>query len=98
MPTRSNRVFDDFSRLVNDAAGMAKGVRREAETAVRGQIERFLASMDMVSREEFEAVRHMAVLARDENERLERRITALESRLAASAPAPAPPADNDPAI
>jgi BMFP domain-containing protein YqiC len=82
MPNRSHRVFDDFSQLMSDAAGMVGGVRREAETAVRGQFERFLASMDMVSREEFEAVKHMAILARDENERLERKIAALEASLA----------------
>ena len=97
MPGRSNRVFDDFSQLMSDAAGMVGGVRREAEIAVRGQVERFLASMDVVGRDEFEAVRQMAILARDENERLERRIAALEAKFAASAPAAAAPG-NDPAI
>ena len=94
MPARSNRVFDDLSRLVSDAAGMAQGVRREAETAVRAQVERFLASMDIVSRDEFEAVRAMALRAREENERLERKIAALEAK-AAVVP---PPAGNDPSI
>ena len=99
MPARSNRVFDDLSRLMNDAAGMAKGARREAETVVRGQVERFLASMDVVSRDEFEAVRQMAIRARDENDRLERRIAALEARLAATGSAPASTMPgNDPAI
>jgi BMFP domain-containing protein YqiC len=84
MPESRTRVFDDFSRLVSDAAGMARGARREAETVLKSQFERFLAGMDVVSREEFEAVKHMAVLARDENDRLEARIAALEAKLAAT--------------
>jgi BMFP domain-containing protein YqiC len=78
-----NRLLDDFARLFTDAAGMAQGVRREAEGVVRAQFERFIRDMDVVSREEFEAVREMAILARDENDRLAERITALEARLAA---------------
>lgn len=85
MPPRS-RAFDDVSRLFRDVAGMAEGVRHEAEAAVRARIDQFLASMDVVGREEFEAVRAMAVAARTENERLERRIAALEARLAATTP------------
>ncbi len=84
-----NRLFDDFSRLVTDASGLASGVRREIDTIVRGRVERLLAAMDIVSREEFEAVRTMAVLARDENERLERRILALEEKLGLAATPPA---------
>jgi BMFP domain-containing protein YqiC len=82
MPHTRARIFDDFARLVTDAAGMAHGVRREAETVMRTQLERLLASMDVVTREEFEAVRDMAALARDENEVLRGRIAALEARLA----------------
>ncbi len=90
MSQPGGRIFDDFSRLMTDASGLAAGVRREAETAVRGQVERLLAAMDVVSREEFEAVKQMAVLARDENERLEKRILALEEKLGtAAAPPPA---------
>ena len=77
------RLFDDFSRLVTDASGLAAGVRREIETLVRGQVERLLAAMDVVSRDEFEAVKAMASLARDENERLEKRLLALELKAAA---------------
>ena len=87
------RIFDDFSRLMTDASGLAQGVRREIDTVVRGQVERLLAAMDVVSREEFEAVKHMASLARDENERLEKRIIALEAKLGQGAAPPAGPAD-----
>jgi len=93
MTQTRNAIFDDIARLVTDAAGMAQGVRREVETIVRTQFERLLATMDVVSREEFEAVREMAVLAREENERLAARLAALE---AASAQ---PPTDNpDPIV
>ena len=71
-----------MAKLMSDAAGMAHGVRREAETAVRSQAERMLATMNVVTREEFEAVRDMAAIARDENEVLKRRIAVLEARLA----------------
>jgi BMFP domain-containing protein YqiC len=75
----SNRVLDDFARLVTDAAGMAQGVRREAETAVKSQLDRLLATMDVLSREEFEAVKQMAAMAREENEKLSQRVSALEA-------------------
>lgn len=81
MPPRA-RLLDDVTKFMTDAAGMAQGVRREAETAVRSQAERLLATMNVVTREEFEAVRDMAALARDENEALRRRLAALEARLA----------------
>ena len=76
--------FDDFARLMTDAAGVAQGVRREIETVVRTQIERMLSGMNVVTREEFEAAKDMAARARDENERLEKRIAALEEKLAAN--------------
>jgi len=76
-----NRLLDDFARLFTDAAGMAQGVRREAEGVVKAQFERLIRDMDVVSREEFEAVREMAILAREQNERLEARVTALEAKL-----------------
>lgn len=78
----SNHVLDDFARLLTDATEVAQGVRREAETAVKSQLDRLLATMDVVSREEFEAVKHMAVLARDENEKLSQRVAALEAAIA----------------
>jgi BMFP domain-containing protein YqiC len=79
-----NRVYEDFTRLITDAAEMAQGVRREAETVIKSQLERLLASMDVVTREEFEAVKEMAAKARDENEKLSQRLAALEGTLAAS--------------
>lgn len=90
--TGPNRILDDFAKLLTDAAGAAQGVRREVETAFRAQAERILNSMDVVQREEFEAVREMAVKARTENEKLTARLEALEARLAgaeASAKSPA---------
>ena len=82
MPQTRSRIFDDFARLATDAAGVAQGVRREAETILKTQAERLLATMDVVTREEFEAVRDMAVLARQQNEKLEKRIAELEGKLA----------------
>lgn len=84
MSTGSNRILDEFAKLVTDAAGAAQGVRREVETAFKGQAERVLNSMDIVQREEFEAVREMALKARAENERLAARIAELEDKLASS--------------
>ena len=81
------RIFDEMAKLMTDAAGVAQGVRREAETAVKTQAERLLSTMDVVSREEFEAVRDMAATARDENEALKRRLAVLEARLAGAVPA-----------
>ena len=84
MPPTRGRIFDDFASLMTNAAGVASGVKREAETAVRSQVERILAGMDVVTREEFEAVRDMAALAREESEELRRRIAALEAKHAAA--------------
>ena len=86
MPQTSSRFFDDLSRLITDAAGLADGARREAQTFARSQLERMMAGMDVVSREEFEAVREMAARARDENEKLTARIAALEAKLAEPKP------------
>jgi BMFP domain-containing protein YqiC len=79
MQTRS-RFFDDISQLMTNAAGVAQGARTEAETAMRGWFERFLAESNMVTREEFEAVREMALKAREENDRLASRIRELEGK------------------
>ena len=87
MVQTTNRFFDEVARLMNDAAGVAQGVRREAETLFRTQAERILRDLAVVQREEFEAVKDMARLAREENETLKARVTALEARLAgANAP------------
>jgi BMFP domain-containing protein YqiC len=79
MAATSNRFLDDIARLATDAAGAAQGVRREVETVVKTQIERLLRDMDVVTREEFEAVREMALLAREENDKLAARLAALEA-------------------
>jgi BMFP domain-containing protein YqiC len=86
MPQTNSRFFDDLSRLMTDAAGLADGARREAQTFAKSQVERMIAGMDLVGREEFEAVREMAARARDENEKLSARIAALEARLAEPKP------------
>ncbi len=77
-----NRLFDEFAKLMTDAAGAAQGLRREAETAFRVQAERFLTDMDLVKREEFDAVKEMASIARVENEALKVEIESLNKRLA----------------
>src|SRR5690242_6145902 len=89
MTQTSNRIFDEFARLMNDAAGVASGVRREFDTLFRTQADRVLRDLDLVRREEFEAVKEMARLAREHNEALEARIAALEAKLAANAGSPA---------
>jgi BMFP domain-containing protein YqiC len=83
MSTGPNRILDEFAKLMTDAAGAAQGVRREVETAFKGQAERILNTMDVVQREEFEAVKAMAVKAREENEQLAARVAALEAEVAA---------------
>src|SRR3974390_1521752 len=85
MTQTQNRFFDEIARLMNDAAGVASGVRREFDTLFRTQAERILRELDVVPREEFEAVKEMARLAREENEALQARIAALEARLGATA-------------
>lgn len=77
----SNRLLDELAKAMTDAAGAAQGVRREMETAMRSQLERLLNSMDLVKREEFEAVRDMAIKAREENEALAKRLDVLEQKL-----------------
>ncbi|MDI7860893.1 accessory factor UbiK family protein [Rhizobiaceae bacterium n13] len=83
MSTGPNRILDDFAKLMTDAAGAAQGIRKEVETAFHAQAERWLNGMDLVKREEFEAVREMAIKALDENDALKARIDALEAKLAA---------------
>jgi len=80
-----NRFFDDIARVASGAVGAISGVRGEIEARLRDQLERVLAGMDLVSREEFEAVKAMAAKAREEQEILERKVAALEARLADTA-------------
>jgi BMFP domain-containing protein YqiC len=83
MTQTNNRFFDEVARLMNDAAGVATGVRREFDTVVKTQAERILRDLDVVQREEFEAVKEMARIAREENEVLKARVAALEAKLGA---------------
>ena len=84
MPQTSSRIFDDLAKLMSDAAGAADGVRREVEGVMRAQGERVMGAMDLVQREEFEAVKAMAIKAREDNDRLASRIATLEAELARS--------------
>ena len=79
MQTRS-KFFDDMSQLMTNAMGVAQGARTEAETAMKGFIDRWMADRDFVTREEFDAVRAMAQKAREENDALAARIAALEAK------------------
>ncbi|MCO5065139.1 MAG: accessory factor UbiK family protein [Rhizobiaceae bacterium] len=85
MATGPNRLLDDLAKLMTDAAGAAQGVRREVETAFRAQAERLLNTMDLVQREEFDAMSDMARKAREENVKLAARIEALEAKLGVEA-------------
>jgi hypothetical protein len=76
-----NKVLDDISQLMTNAMGVAQGAREEAQTALNSMIDRWLAERDLVTREEFDAVRAMAQKAREENEALRARIEALEARV-----------------
>ena len=80
MQTRS-KIFDDLSQLMTNAMGVAQGARTEAETAMKGLMDRWLADRDFVTREEFDAARAMAQKAREENEALAARLAALEAKL-----------------
>ena len=78
MTQSNNRLLDELAKLMTDAAGAAQGIRREVETLMKAQAERLLRDLDLVQREEFEAVKEMAAKAREENERLSARLAALE--------------------
>ena len=82
MTQTTNLLLDELAKMMTDAAGAADGLKREVASLLRAQSERLLHEMDVVQREEFEAVKAMAEKARGENERLEARIVALEAQLA----------------
>jgi BMFP domain-containing protein YqiC len=91
-----NRFFDDLARVAAGAVGTLSGVRGEIETRLREQFERVLAGMDLVTRDEFEAVKAMAAKARAEQEDLARRLSDLEAQLTAlraAPPAATPPSE-----
>jgi BMFP domain-containing protein YqiC len=79
MTTTQTRFFDELAKLMTNAAGAAQGVRREVDTLFQAQMERILNNLDLVKRDEFEAVKAMAVKAREENEALSKRLAELES-------------------
>ena len=79
MQTR-NKFLDDMSQLMTNAMGVAQGAKDEAQNAMKSLIDRWMADRDFVTREEFDAVREMARLAREENEALKARIAALEAK------------------
>lgn len=79
MQTR-NKILDDISQLMTNAMGVAQGAKDEADTAIKGLLERWLADRDFVTRDEFDAVRAMAQKAREENEELKKRLDALERK------------------
>ena len=91
MTQTTNRFFDEVARLMNDAAGVASGVRREFDTLVKTQTERWLRDLDLIKREEFEAVKDMARIAREENEALKVRLAALEAKLGVGNQSPPTP-------
>jgi len=78
--TTSSRIFDDIGRLMNEAAGVADGVRREVETVVKAQAERFMADMDVVKRDDFDALRELVQTQAEEIAQLRRELTALRTK------------------
>jgi BMFP domain-containing protein YqiC len=84
-----NRLFDDFVKVMNGAAGTLAGMTREAEGAFRERMREWVGGLDMVSRDEFEAVKAIAVAAREENHALKARLDAIEAFGAAAKRAPA---------
>lgn len=89
----NNRIFDDLAKVLTGAAGAAQGMRSEIDSLLRAQVERAVADLDLVSRDEFDAVKAMAIAAREENMRLEARLTAFEARLASVSEIAAPSTD-----
>lgn len=81
MTSPSSRFFDELAKVMTNAAGAAQGARREVDNLVKAQIERVLADIQIVQREEFDVVRDMASMARTENEALRARIAELETKL-----------------
>ena len=81
MSSGTTRILDDLAKLMTDAAGSVQSAGKDLETGVKAQVERWLNSMDVVKREEFDAVRDMAIKARDENDALRARLNALEAKL-----------------
>jgi BMFP domain-containing protein YqiC len=77
---QNNRIFDDLGRLMNEAAGVADGVRREVETVVKSQAKRIVADMDLVKREDFDALRELVQVQGEEIDQLRKELAALRSK------------------
>ena len=78
--SQGSRIFDDLGRLMNDAAGMADGVRREVETVVKSQVQRFIADMDLVKREDYDALRELVAAQSDEIATLKKDVASLKAK------------------
>jgi len=78
--SQSSRIFDDLGKLMNDAAGVADGVRREVETAVKSQVQRFIADMDLVKREDYDALRELVAAQGDDIAQLKKELAALKAK------------------
>lgn len=100
MTQTTNRFFDELAKMMTDASGAAQGVKKEIDSVIRSQAEKVLRELDVVQREEFDAMKAMASKAREENERLEKRIAELEAELNRIGGGSKPPAssweDSDP--
>ncbi len=81
--TQGSRLFDELGKLMNNAAGVADGVRREIETAVKSQLERMTNDMDLVKREDYDALRELVQLQSAELKALSAEVEALKSKSAA---------------
>lgn len=90
-----NRVFDDFAKFVNGAAGTLAGMAREGEASARERAREWIGGLDFVSRDEFEVVKAMAVAARDENDALKARLALLEAKLGGTADVGTAPLSGD---
>jgi BMFP domain-containing protein YqiC len=77
---QSTRIFDDIGRLMNEAVGVADGVRREAETVVKSQVQRFIADMDLVKREDFDALRELVQVQSEEIAQLRTELAGLKPK------------------
>ena len=89
----SNRLFDDLARLMTDAAGAAQGVRREAETVARAQLERVIRDLDIASREELDVLRDLVTSLQAQNASLTARVAALEAKSGSAAAGAAGPSE-----
>jgi BMFP domain-containing protein YqiC len=88
----SSRLFDDLAKVASGAASTLVGVKQELDALIKQRIERLVANLDLVSRDEFDAVRAVAAKARADQERLEQRIARLEAQVGIAAEQPESPA------